>query len=191
VPAWLIGLAVVVVAAIVAGVIWGIPGGKGTKSNTAGGSSHNAVTGTQPVPLPSAGPGCPNLLPAGASPAATAYVHALNMAAPSWAAVSAKLAAEGRYTHLSDLAPQAAADQSFLTYLRQITFPAGEVATANTLISAVARYRDMLLAEAKDFSLFDQQSAERQRITDIRSAASSQLRAELGLPQTTCGYWRP
>lgn len=180
---WLIVLGALVTAALAVGIAVLVSGGNSRKPST-------AVTAPPAATTPTVA-GCPNPLPASASPAAVAYVHALNMAAPGWAAVSAKLAAENRYPHLSDMAPEIAADGTFLTYLRQIHFPAGDVATATKLINAITAYRSLLTAAQQNWPLFDQQASQRQQVTDARSAASSQLRTLLGLPQAVCGYWRP
>ncbi len=182
--AWMSVLAAVVAIALAVGAVVLVSGGHSRKpSASATGPRLSTPTATVP--------GCPNPLPPGASATAAAYVHALNMAAPGWAAVSEKLARENRYTHLSDLAPQIAADGTFLTYLRKIQFPAADLATATRLIKNVTAYRALLAAEERDWPLFDQQASQRQQVTDARSAASSQLRSLLGLPQATCGYWRP
>jgi len=183
-PGWLIGLTAVAVIAIIAGAALLVFGDKTTKAG--------ASVSAQPTSSPNTtAASCQTSVPPGASAAAAAYVHALNEAAPSWTAESAKLAAEDGYPHLSDMAPQAAADAIFLTYLRQIQFPAADVATADRLMGAVTAYRNLLLADEQNFALFDEQTAQRQEITAIRSAASTQLRSLLGLPAAVCSYRRP
>jgi hypothetical protein len=181
-PRWLIAVAAVVGCAVLAGIIWSV-------------SVHVSVSSSadpQPQsPATTTGPGCPNPIPEGASPAAAGYLQALDAARPNWSAISTKLYAENRHPHLSDMAPQVAADGIFLDALQRISFPAEAKSTANQLMYYVSAYRSLLLSDEDDFSLFDQQTAQRQQITDARSAASSRLRALLGLPQATCGYWRP
>lgn len=180
---WLIPVAAVVVGvALVVGIVWSATGGHGSTANTAtGANSVSTYTG----------PGCPNPVPDDASPAAVAYLYALDAARPNWSAISAKIYADHRIAHVSDMAPQVAADGIFLTALRRIQFPAADVPTADQLMNAVAAYRNLLLQDENDWPLYAQQTNQRQQITDLRSAATARLRVLVGLPQSNCGYWRP
>jgi hypothetical protein len=181
---WIGPAVIVVVVALVAAVIWGAVGGTSKKAKPAAVAPPASSVATSGV-------GCPNPLPIGASPAAAAYVHAIDLAKPGWAAVSTKLYAENRKADLVDVTLQADADGKFLTALQKIKFPAAAAPTAIQLETSLATYRRLLLSDVKNFAFYDKQAAARVQSATIRSAANTRLRSLPGIPAATCGYLHP
>jgi len=83
---------------------------------------------------------------------------------------------------------QVTADQQFLSSLQAITYPANARADSATLQNDIKSYDSLISQEenigtVSDASLISARSA--------RSAASSQLRTDLGLPASTCSFYEP
>jgi hypothetical protein len=180
---WLGAGVIVIAVALIVAVVWGAIGGTDKKK---------AVT--QPVSALAITPaGCPNPVPVGASKIAVAYLQALNLGNPGWAAVSTAIyAAKGQST-LFDVKQQAAADGVFLQAVQSIKFPATAAPTVKRLMTSVTAYRNLLLSDAKDFRSYasPKQVAQRAKLAKDRAAAANALRVALHLPASTCGYYEP
>src|SRR5690606_2660577 len=119
--------------------------------------------------------------PSGSSPAAHAYVEAINAGTPAWQAVGEAIAEQGLRMHPEDLQAQVAADAPFLRTVRSIDYPAEALPAARTFVVAVRKY-DRYMAEVAASGTFPESFTEVDALlNDQRSAASASLRASLGL----------
>lgn len=135
-------------------------------------------------------PGCVTPVPAGASPAAVAYINALNKASPAWSYVDAHLG--GFSTNRTKaLRAQADADATFVKYLKRIDFgPQDEDGDGPALIDLVSQYRELILKDIKGVNDTANLSKEDALLAQ-RQQTSSELRNELNLPRGACTYNRP
>ena len=130
--------------------------------------------------------------PFGASPAAVAYVHAVNASSPSWTTMSKTIADQGYKVRPDQLTIQVEADQTFVTALEGISFSASEQAAAQSLITSIDQYDAFLQTSSETPGYLSANLAEDDSLQNAREAASGDLRRSLGLPLTTgCAYHRP
>jgi hypothetical protein len=127
----------------------------------------------------------------GRSPAARAYIDAVNRAIPRWQKVSDTLAAEGYVTHREDLLAQGQADASFLADLRRISFPADNRPLSNNLISWIEQYDAFLTTASQQHGYRAAHQQQDDILNNGRASASALLRLTLGLPQSNCASNRP
>lgn len=129
--------------------------------------------------------------PPGSSPAAHAYVEAINAGVPALRAVGDKIAAQGLRMYPEDLQAQVAADAPFLRTVRSIDYPDEAVPAARAFVVAVRKY-DRYMDEVATSGTFPESFTEVDALlNDQRSAASANLRASLGLGEPLCGFYRP
>ena len=130
--------------------------------------------------------------PFGASPAAVAYVHAVNASSPSWTTMSKTIVDQGYKVRPDQLMIQVQADQTFVTALKAIPFSASEQAKAQSLIDSIEQYDAFLQTSAQTPGYLSAHLAEDGSLQDAREAASGDLRRALRLPLATgCAYHRP
>jgi hypothetical protein len=128
--------------------------------------------------------------PAGASPAAAAYVAAVRASMPAWQAVSDHVGRTGMVDS-NDLIAQADADEAFLAAIKAIDYPPEILPAAQDLYAAIVSYHEYL-RHTLDTAFEDEARAEQSQAANAdRSAASHALRADLDLPPTPCAYHRP
>lgn len=129
--------------------------------------------------------------PLGASPAAVAYVHAINASTPEWMAMSKTIADQGYKVKPEQMTMQLAADQKFVTALKGIQFPAAQQPAAQNLITAVEQYDAFVQTASENPGFLSEHQADDQALNNNRAAASSVLRQQLHLPASRCSYNRP
>lgn len=130
--------------------------------------------------------------PFGASPAAAAYVRAVNASSPSWTTMSKTIVDQGYKVRPDQLMIQVQADRTFVTALKGISFSASEQGAAQSLITSIEQYDAFLQTSAQTPGYLSAHLAEDGALQDAREAASGDLRRALHLPLTTgCGYHRP
>ena len=130
--------------------------------------------------------------PFGASPAAVAYVHAVNASSPGWTTMSKTIVNQGYKVRPDQLTIQVEADQTFVTALEGISFSASEQAAAQSLITSIDQYDAFLQTSSETPGYLSANLAEDDSLQNAREAASGDLRRSLGLPVTTgCAYHRP
>ena len=136
--------------------------------------------------------GCPTApAPAGASPAAIAYLQAVERSTPGWNKIDATLASENDITHHDDLLSEITVDTGFRNSLTQIAFPPQVAPDATALTDALDSYIQFLSTAALNHGYLAQHATDDYQLNEARSEASGQLRQALGLPPSTCGYRRP
>jgi hypothetical protein len=133
--------------------------------------------------------GCVEKAPAGASSEARAYLEAANQAYTGWDAVTRSLESEGELVSTGDLLAQAATDRGFLASLHKIHFTGVAASDAAEFVSVVQRYDVILMKLSRHPAPLD--GTQVPTLDNLRAAASSQLRAELGLRQSSCVVLRP
>jgi hypothetical protein len=151
------------------------------------------------VPVPSVAPDAPagdfpacGTDPAAAgSPAALAYVEAVNASTPAWTAIDQKIHDAGEQIYFDDLTSQIASDEPFVAAVEAVEFPADAAPVAADLVAAVRAYDDYLRAtlQAGDFS--DDYRETSLGLKEERAQSSSRLRDVLNLPEGPCWYLRP
>jgi hypothetical protein len=134
---------------------------------------------------------CQESIPAGASPAATAFLNALNSSYVGWTQISRSLVAEHYHVHLDDLQTEYSIDTQFVATVQQIPFTGAASATAQQYIAVVNDYLTALKAAIFQFTYYDSDHARFVQLDATRSALSHQLRSELGLPSSRCSVLRP
>jgi len=151
---------------------------------------NNASTpAATPAADPNATPYC-GAIPSSTMPSATLqYLNATITLNKARATISADIAPNPN-SQPSDsiINAQVTADQQFLSSLQAITYPANARADSATLQNDIKSYDSLISQEenigtVSDASLISARSA--------RSAASSQLRTDLGLPASTCSFYEP
>ena len=126
-----------------------------------------------------------------ASPSARAYAAAVNSAVPAWEAVSATIVSQDYVTHHDDLLSQINADAPFVTALKQIRFAPDAAPAAANLIAAIEAYDDFLRTAYDDHGYLAAHVDTDKQLDNTRAASSARLRDALGLPESTCIFYRP
>ena len=130
--------------------------------------------------------------PFGASPAAVAYVRAVNASSPAWTTMSKTIVDQGYKVRPDQLVIQIQADQTFVTALEGIPFSSSEQAAAQSLITSIGQYDAFLQTSSETPGYLSANLAEDDSLQNAREAASGELRRALRLPLTTsCAYHRP
>lgn len=146
----------------------------------------------RPTAAAPAAAGCPTTpAPASASPAAIAYLQAVDGATPGWNKIDATLASENDITHHNDLLSEITVDTGFRDSLTQIAFPPQIAPDATALTDALDNYIQFLSTAALNHGYLAQHATDDYQLNEARSEASGQLRQDLGLPPSTCRYRRP
>jgi hypothetical protein len=133
--------------------------------------------------------GCVEKVPAGASSEARAYLEAADQAYKGWTLVTRSLESENGLVSVGDLLAQAAADRGFVAGLSKIHFTGAAASDAAQLVNVVQRYDAILIQHSKHPAPLDDSQVP--TLDNLRAAESSQLRDELGLPQSNCVVLRP
>ena len=134
---------------------------------------------------------CVTAIPVGAAPAAAAYLNAVAAATPGWEKVDQSLQHEQNITHADDVLAQLRTDTSYLNSLQSIDFPPQAADDAATFEAAVQTYLDFLTNAAADPSYLAQNASEDFQVNEARAEAAAHLRADLGLPPSSCTFRRP
>ena len=140
-------------------------------------------------PFCGAGP-TPNM-----APVVTQYLQATTDENRSRVPLDAKLAGQRDKVAFEDLQTQVSIDEQFSTSVARIQFSGQAAKDAASLRSALGDY-DTLLREAQSISPgsmvgYDGLHDQIQRVTVRHVEASSRLRSDLGLPQSTCTFRAP
>jgi hypothetical protein len=128
----------------------------------------------------------------GESKQAVDYLNAVNADYPGWLQVTQLIQSDNNNVNLQILQLQSKIDTNFLRQLRSIPFSGATLQPARQLEADVSSYlKYMATAEASSnlgsTALWSQMDA----VSNDRSNASSALRTELGLPQSSCDVQRP
>lgn len=167
---WLaIGLVVALVAAAVA------VGGLGVLHRNSGVSAQS----------------CQETVPSGASPAATAFLNALNTSYVGWTSISRSIASEHDVVHLYDLENEASTDQAFVNTVQQIQFPPAARATARQYLLVITDYIQLLHTAIDHYGIYSTDHDQFLQLDNARSNLAFQLRTELALPAARCTLLRP
>lgn len=152
-------------------------------------ASHQAGYGS--VPGSKSNDPCDTPVPIDASEVGRQYLDAVAAATPRWEQVDATLARQGDVFRRDDLRAQKNADDIFVGKLRAIQFPANVQGAASNFISIVDAYDAMLQKGFDQAGYIEANIGQLRELDGERAQASSLLRAELNLPQSTCSFRRP
>ena len=156
----------------------------------------DAAVPTAPDPTPAtataADPTCtdPPTAPAGASPAAVAYVAALDHAWPAWLVISNRITAQGDTVYGPDVEAQWSADDAFTLEIEAIDWPDDVRPAASTFIYAMVAFVNFLGETIAKHTIDAGYTAKDDELLDARAAASATLRTALQLPASGCTIQR-
>jgi hypothetical protein len=136
---------------------------------------------------------CQEPIPAGASPAATAFLNDLNTGYVGCTAVSRSLRDEHYEVHLDDLVTEQTTDEAFLSTLERIKFTGAAKGTgvAAEYISVVDQYVQALATAINQYGYYASDHQQFLSLDVSRSALAAELRADLDLPAAKCTVLRP
>ncbi len=129
--------------------------------------------------------------PAGASPAAVAYVEAVNAAMPSWQAIDDTVTAAGFVVHRDDLLAQVQADAPFAQAVVAIDFPPEAEPAASEFLTALVAYDAFLQYGYDNEGHVAAHTDELMHLGQERARTSAALRDALRLPPANCAFDRP
>ena len=129
--------------------------------------------------------------PAGASPAAIAYVAAVNKTVPAREQLTATIKSQGGMIYHLDLRSEAQIDSAFLDDLRAIRFPSDASPVATAFESDLGAYIELLHVSFANPGYFAAHPDVTASLDSERSADAAQLRDVLGLPPSNCAFLRP
>jgi hypothetical protein len=134
---------------------------------------------------------CQESVPPGASPAAAAYLKALNTGYIGWTQVSRSLQAENGEVHLDDLKNEAATDASLILTVQTIKFSGPVAATAKQYIQVVNEYVSQLVTAVDHYGYYSSNHEQFTELGNARQALAQQMRQDLDLPAGKCTVLRP
>ena len=129
--------------------------------------------------------------PAGASPAAVAYMAAIEASTPSWLAIHNKLQAQVDILRGDDLVAEYQADSDFVLALEAIDFPPDVTPAASDLIYSILDYLTFLNETINKRAIDEAYGPRDEALLAARGTAAAHLREVLQLPPGNCGYRRP
>ena len=149
------------------------------------------TTAVPQAPLYGVTPACPVVVPAGASATARKYAALLNSEDARRVAISDGLAANGGITRTSDMVAETAVDTDFRNGVRAIPFTGAAAQDAARLVAVLSQYLDFLSTSESDSNYYASNHDYNTSLENSRHEAAAALRADLGLPPSTCNLLRP
>ncbi|MFC4616582.1 hypothetical protein ACFO3K_17780 [Cellulomonas algicola] len=138
-----------------------------------------------------ADPCAPEVAPPGSSPAAVAYLAAVEATSADRMALSDRIESQGRKLYDVDLATEVAIDERFLVDLRAITFPPEVRPEADAFEAALVAYLDFVRTAAAQPGYYGEHPDVATAVNNARGSAGSALRDALDLPPNGCVVNRP
>jgi hypothetical protein len=154
-------------------------------------STSSALTNNEAVININSVPYC-GTVPTATMSAATLSLVAANMALNNELyAISKNVISENYYQQPVDIQGSLAADHQLLAALQAIPYPSSATQDAAVYETDIQNYDKMLTQELQQFPNISSIQDALTPISNSRDQAANKLRQDLGIPQSTCGFYSP